>query len=111
VIYFFAGFFFGAVLTAFLTAGFAATFAFAIGLASLLREDLILAALFLWIKFFFIALSTSTTAFFTFSAVLDFRAPLIASFSCSLKRLLTFSLFLSCLSFFLADFMTGMWLF
>ena len=93
---------------AFFVTVFAATLALADGLASLLNLDFILAALFLWIKPFLTALSTAETAFLTFSVVLLFMASLTASLKVSLKKLLAFVLFLSCLNFFLADFITGM---
>jgi hypothetical protein len=76
-------------------------------LRSLESPDFSLAALFLWITFFFAALSSKATAFFTACGVFSFFAFFNESFIESRTLSLRSVRVLSLLSFFLADFMTG----
>ena len=90
-------------LTAFLT-GF-------VGLTSLESWDLIRAALFLWMMFFLEAKSAILTASLIVFSEGFFSAFLIRVFKSSFNFLFSSVLFLSCLNFFLADFVTGTFLF
>ena len=80
-------------------------------LTSLDSWDLILAALFLWMMFFFEAKSATLTASIIVFSVFVFFAFLTRLLKRSLNFLFSRVLFLSCLNFFFADFVTGIEIF
>jgi len=96
----------------FLTVGFTAVLAVFAGFETNLESpDLILAALFLWIMFFFEALSITENASCNLLAEVFFLVSLTVFLRVVSNLLLTNSRFLSFLSFFFADFVTGMGVF
>lgn len=102
-------------LTVFLTAffvSFAALFTAGLDPAiSLLKDDLIRAALFLCIRLAFAALSTALKAALTVFAFLSVLAFLTAALKATFTFLFWRALFLSCFSFFLACFSNGIGVF